>query len=222
MIRYGSYDIDLDLEALKLSARDQLSSETAKVTGLKKHNRFNRVDPDRKRQLQDYCNKLINHKFDWNFDYFHSGEPVGLHTDNDTVPWNETVSCRVDVGVIIPLEWNCQQPYTVNYDRISSVSKKMMYSNGEMRYKHNNEIFTYRNKWEYDEEVLRYNPMQTMYAREYADLKVHSVYEWKIGTAFIFDTARWHSSSWFLSTNDIPDISTEYKRSIIGFGSTDV
>ena len=38
----------------------------------------------------------------------------------------------------------------------------------------------------------------------------------------VFDTRRWHSSSWFLTDNKLPDVSTEYKRAIIGFGSTDV
>ena len=38
----------------------------------------------------------------------------------------------------------------------------------------------------------------------------------------IFDTKRWHSSSWFLSDNNFPEVSTEYKRAIIGFASIDV
>jgi hypothetical protein len=88
-----------------------------------------------------------------------------------------------------------------------------------MRYIDNDEICEYRDKWEYDNEALTYNPKGTEYYKEYADLKVDSVYEWKIGTAMIFDTRRWHSSSWFLKDDSLPDVSTEYKRSIIGFGS---
>ena len=38
----------------------------------------------------------------------------------------------------------------------------------------------------------------------------------------IFDTRRWHSSSWFLNEKMLPDVSKEYKRSIIGFASIDV
>lgn len=98
----------------------------------------------------------------------------------------------------------------------------MMYRKGEMRYRDNDEIFEYRTKWKYDEEVLKYNPADCLYAKEYADLKVDSVYKWELGTLMLFDAARWHSSSWFLSTNDIPEVSTEWKRAIIGFGSVDV
>ena len=54
------------------------------------------------------------------------------------------------------------------------------------------------------------------------DLEIHSVYQWRTQTCMLFDTRRWHSSSWFLSENSIPDVSTEYKRSIVGFGSLDV
>ena len=48
------------------------------------------------------------------------------------------------------------------------------------------------------------------------------MYEWKLGTAMVFDTARWHSSSWYPISKELLETSTEYKRAIIGFGSTDV
>ena len=126
------------------------------------------------------------------------------------------------IGIIIPLEWNSKQPYTVSYNRVSDVPRKLLYRKGEVRYTDNNEIFEYRDKWEFDEEVLKYNPKGTEYYKEYADLKVQSVYEWKVGTAVVFDTSRWHSSSWFLTEKMLPDVSTEYKRSIIGFASVDI
>ena len=53
-------------------------------------------------------------------------------------------------------------------------------------------------------------------------MKVHSVYEWKLDTMMVFDTARWHSSSWFLQTDDLTTVSGDYKQSIIGFGSIDI
>ena len=67
-----------------------------------------------------------------------------------------------------------------------------------------------------------YNPRGTVFYKEYADLKVHEVYPWKLNTAFFLDTKRWHSSSWWLSENDVPDVSVEWKRCIIGFGAYDI
>jgi hypothetical protein len=138
------------------------------------------------------------------------------------VPWDDKVECRVDVGVIVPLDWNCKQPYTINYNRIESLPRKAIFRKGEMRYTDNDEIINYRDKKELDDEVAKYNPKGTQYCNIYQDLKVHSVYKWEQGTAMVFDTKRWHSSSWFLSDSMLPDTSTEYKRAIIGFGSTDV
>jgi hypothetical protein len=98
----------------------------------------------------------------------------------------------------------------------------MIFRQGEMRYTDNNEIFEYRREWNYDSEVLKYNPENSEYFQEFADLKIDSVYKWEIGTVLIFDTARWHSSNWFLSSNTITGTSKEWKKSIIGFGSIDV
>lgn len=229
--RFGTYDINLDIENLNAEASTLLSTDKIKNTGSKKLNKFCNVSPDTKTHLWNYLNHTLDFFYDWNFEFFQSGEPAGLHTDYLAIPneWRPedekgviSRDCHLIVGVIIPLEWNCKQPYTVNYDKVTDVPRKLIYRNGEMRYADNNEIYHYRDKWEYDNEVLKYNPKGSLYHREYADLKVHSVYEWKVGTMMVFDTTRWHSSSWFLSTNDIVDNSNEYKRSIIGFGSADV
>ena len=115
-----------------------------------------------------------------------------------------------------------KQPYTINYNRVEESPRKVIFRKGEMRYTDNDEVINYRDKKELDEEVAKYNPKGTEYYKLYQDLKVHSVYEWKLGTAMVFDTSRWHSSSWFLTDNKLPDASTEYKRAIIGFGSTDI
>ena len=222
MYDFGSYKVNIDIEYHKNEFRNILAESKAKVTGLKGHNLFCSLSKEDKAVLQDYLVDLTGTFNDWNFDYFHSGEPAGLHTDYETVPWGDKVDCHTVVGCIIPLEWNSKQPYTVNYNKVSDIPRKMMYRKGEMRYRDNDEIFEYRTKWEYDEEVLKYNPADCLYAKEYADLKVDSVYTWELGTLMLFDAARWHSSSWFLSTNDIPEVSTEWKRAIIGFGSVDV
>lgn len=229
-IRYGSYDIDLDIEKCNAESTTLLQGDGVKTSGMNNFNRFISVPPSTKFFLTKYLNTNLGTTFDWNFEYFQSGEPAGLHTDYVSVPnsWRPkeegmiTHDCHIVIGVIIPLEWNCKQPYTVNYDKRSDVPRKMMFKRGEMRYVDNDEVFSYRTKWEYDPEVMLYNPMNTQYHKEYADLKLHSVYEWKLGTMMVFDTARWHSSSWYLSTDTIPEVSTEYKRSIIGFGSIDV
>jgi hypothetical protein len=228
---FGTYDTELDIEKLNNEAVNLLSSDKIKYTGLKNHNKFCNVSTPTKFFLWEYLNNKLNFFYDWNFEYFQSSEPAGLHTDYLAIPnkWRMedeegiiSRDCHLVVGVIIPLEWNCKQPYTINYNKTTDIPRKIIYRKGEMRYADNNEIVHYRDKWEYDEKVLKYNPKGTLYHREYADLKVHSVYEWKLKTMMIFDTSRWHSSSWFLSTNDLPESPVEYKRSIIGFGSADV
>lgn len=222
MYNFGSHDINIDIEYHKNKFKTILDKSQAKVTGLKGLNLFHSLDKDDKKFLHEYMNSITGIYNDWNFDYFHSGEPAGLHTDYDTVPWDDTTDCITVVGCIIPLEWNCKQPYTVNYNRKSDVPRKIIYRKGEMRYTDTNEIVPYRNNNKWDDEVLKYNPRSCMYAKEYCDLKIDSVYKWDINTVMLFDAARWHSSSWFLSTDDIPDNHTEYKRAIIGFGSIDV
>lgn len=229
-IKYGSFEANIDLNYHTAMSNELLNSSKVKSSGLNNHNSFINLLPEDKKSLSLYLNSLLKSNFEWNFEYFKSGEPAGLHTDYISIPnsWKPkemgiiTHDCHIVIGVIIPLEWNCKQPYTVNYNRISNVPRKLKYKNGEMRYLDNDEIFEYRDKWVYDEEVLKYNPKKTEYYKEYADLTVHSVYEWKRGTMLIFDTRRWHSSSWFLSTEKVPEVSTEYKKSIIGFGSIDV
>ena len=229
-INFGTYTFDLDVDFYNDESKKLLQSDNVKLTGFNNVNLFCNVLPETKKVLTDYLNEKVGMEFDWNFEYFKSSEPAGLHTDYESFEnsWKPkemgviTHDCHLIVGVIIPLEWNCKQPYTINYDRISTIPRKLIYRKGEMRYKDNNEIFNYRDKWEYDPEVLTYNPEGTEYYREYADLKIHSVYEWKKGTMMVFDTTRWHSSSWFLNTDKVVNPPLEYKKSIIGFGSIDV
>lgn len=234
VIRYGSNAIDLDIYKYHLESNSLLRSTNVKKSGSLGHNTFVSTPPDTKTYLSAYMNNYLNVKLDWNFEYFKSGEPAGLHTDYVSLPntWRVvdnnliTHDCHIVMGVIIPLVWSCNQPYTVNYDRVSNIPRKLIYRKGEMRYMDNDEVFKYRpdneNTWWYDSEVMKYNPPHTQYYKEYACLKVHSVYEWQLGTMMVFDTARWHSSSWFLTDNKLPTLSREYKQSIIGFGSIDI
>ena len=220
-MQYGTYSHELNVDQHNTNAQALFKSNNIKYTGAKNFNYFIDVPNDVNKTLSNYFSDKLGH-FDWVFQYFHSGEPAGLHTDYTVVPWDDKVECRVDVGVIVPLEWNCKQPYTINYNRVEEQPRKVVYRKGEMRYTDNDEIVEYRTDSILDDEVLKYNPKGTEYYKLYQDLKVHSVYEWKLGTAMVFDTSRWHSSSWFLTDNKLPDVSTEYKRAIIGFGSTDV
>ena len=226
MNKYGSINVDLNIEYYRNEADILLQSSKVKTTGRNNFNKFIKIPVESQTNLIEYFNKTLEGTYDWNWEYFHSGEPAGLHTDYISFPntWKlvngEVIyDCYVIIGIIIPLEWNSKQPYTINYNKTTDIPRKLIYKKGEMRYIDNDEVFIYRNKWEYDNESLLYNPKGTEYYKEYADLKVDSVYEWKLGTAMIFDTKRWHSSSWFLKDNILPDVSIEYKRSIIGFGS---
>ena len=220
-MQYGTYSHELNVDQHNTNAQALFKSNNIKYTGAKNFNYFIDVPNDVNKTLSNYFSDKLGH-FDWAFQYFHSGEPAGLHTDYTVVPWDDKVECRVDVGVIVPLEWNCKQPYTINYNRAEEFPRKVVFRKGEMRYTDNNEIINYRQENQLDQEVAKYNPGGTEYYKLYYDLKVHSVYKWEQGTAMVFDTRRWHSSSWFLTDNKSPDVSTEYKRAIIGFGSTDV
>jgi hypothetical protein len=86
----------------------------------------------------------------------------------------------------------------------------------------NGNIIQYREKYEYDPEIFKYHPEGTPNLIQYADLKIDEVFKWTTGSMYVFDTKKWHSSSWFLHTDHIPDVSTEYKFFIVGFGSIDI
>jgi hypothetical protein len=223
---YGSYNIDLDIEFYRNEAKIFLESEKVETAGRYNFNKFISLTKESKIDLTKYFANTLARDYDWHWEYFHSGQPVGLHTDYTAFPnvWNTAAKqeCHVVVGIIIPLEWNSKQPYTVNYNKITDVPRKLKYMEGEMRYVDNYEIFNYRDKWEYDTESLVYNPKKTENYKQFADLKIHSVYKWEIGTAMVFDTKRWHSSSWFLSDAELPKVSVEYKRSILGLGSINI
>ena len=220
MLKFGKYDINIDIEYHRQQCKE-LTANSTKISGFKKHNKLIEV-PDQAPFTLLAEQLTENEGLDWHFDYFHSGEPVGLHTDNDTVPWDEDTECQVIASLTIPLEWNCKQPYSIFYDKVSHVPRKMIFRKGEMRYTDSNEIFEYRTEWKYDDKVIQYNPEGTQYYKEYADLLLYDAYLWKPQTAALSDASRWHSSNWWLSEGTIPDISHEWKRAILGFGSRDV
>ena len=81
-----------------------LKNNNGKVTGANDLNRFCKIDNINQIQLTNCANSIVGKKLDWNWEYFHSGEPAGLHTDYERryydTDYNDTI-----VGIIIPL--NC-------------------------------------------------------------------------------------------------------------------
>lgn len=229
-IPYGTYNIDINTEWHNQNAEKLLNSDFVKFTGANNINKFCKFPQELREDISSYLNNKLEMSFDWTAEYFQSSEPAGLHTDYISTPnsWKPkeigviTHDCHLVIGVIIPLCWNSKQPYTVNYNRRVDTPRKLIYRKGEMRYADTGESISYRDKWTYHPEVLEYNPENTEYYREYADLTIHSAYKWEIGTMMVFDTRRWHSSSWFLSDNTVQNPPKEYKRSIIAFGSIDI
>jgi len=223
MLDFGKHLLNFDVKYFINQLEDYRSNPNRKVSGLKDNNYFVNIDPHDNKKLENFLNKRLDLEFNWNFEFFHSGEPVGLHTDYTIEPWDKETSCEVLVGVIIPLDWNTMKtPYTVNYNRTVDIPRKMMYKGGEMRYLDNNEVFSYRTLGDFDDEVLQFQPRDCEYINEYADLKIHSVCSWEIGAMILFDTKRWHSSSWFTESKTIVENSREYKEALVGFGSRDV
>lgn len=215
-------DHPFDLAELNREA-DELLAGSDKIRGVKNLNKFARVPQPKADAIVDLLTPHYGGKrYDWGFDYFYSGEPVGPHTDCDVVPWDDKVSCQVVSGCLIPLEWNCKQPYTIGYNRFEEEPRKLMRREGKMRYTDTNEEVIYQDKGIQDPVSEKYNPPGTFYHSMFGDLWVRDIYEWKLGTILLFDVHQWHSSSWFLSTDKIPDVSTEYKKMIVGFGSIDV
>jgi len=243
----GSYTFDykdedmIDLDFHREQLRNEIKSDNAKKTGAFDLNRFAKMEPleDRKK-ISRYINKMVGQKLAWGWEYFHSGEPAGLHTDWQTDYYckkdcyegrNGDMTHRTDVvaGCIIPLEWNTPvTPHTVNYNKLADNGKKLMYSKGELReFRNKDVVIPYRGEgtwrdWSYDPEVFKYHPIGSNYLGEFAELKVHSAYTWEVGTFMLFDPVRYHSSSWFLSARHLPksyDEATEWKRAIVGFAT---
>jgi len=213
----GLHTIDIDTKYWKKVFDNYKKEKAPKLTGKFNLNHFWQVTGEEKDYLNSIFIKLVPNVY-WYFETFESRAPVSLHNDKN-IKYND----EYDVydlqmyGVIIPLYWTCKTPYTIFYDKYTP--RKLMYKNNEMRYVDTNEIYTYSQDYTYDEAVLSFNPKNTEYYKQYADLKIFDVYEWKVGTAYIFDAGQWHSSSWFLSSNKINEFGNEYKQSINGLAS---
>ena len=225
---WNEYDIDLDLDYWLDASSIAFAEGKIKYTGENSLNIFSRVIHE-KQYLQHYTNELLGCKLDWSYDYFRTGVPVSLHHDYDTVDYIEPTTkklfkCRIVAGIFIPLSLNSDGDFhTLFYDKVSDIPKKLIWKAGHMRYR-DNSIYEYQSHNNIDKAILNYHPADTPFYKQgqFNNLKLHSVYTWKVGKAAVFNPAQWHSSNWFLKDNNIPTKVSEYKISLIGFGSIDV
>ena len=223
-IPYGTHPTISSIDIFKNKIDDFRNSDVKKKSGLKKNNYFSPMTDTENKLLMDELNTLMGHRFDWLFEFHHSGEPANLHTDYATVPWDDISDCQVIVGCIIPLSWSCAKPpYTITYDKVSDIPRKLMFHKGEMVYQDNKEIYSYQQEFPmWDDRIMFHHPKGTEYFRTFGDLRWHSEYKWDKSTMLVFDTRRWHSSNWWAKSTTVKEIESEYKESLIGFGSIDV
>jgi hypothetical protein len=219
-IPYGAHQTVSSIDIFKHAINDFRNSDIKKRSGRKQHNYFTQITNAQNKLLMDELNTRLGHHFDWRFEFHHSGEPANLHTDYAVFPWEDTKERHIVVGCIIPLDWKCiRTPYTVMYDKMSYIPRKLIYQKGDMVYQDNKEKFPYRQEFPmYDDRIMRHHPKGTEYFKTYGDLRLHSEYRWNMNKMLVFDTRRWHSSSWFTKSAIVPDVEIEYKESLVGFG----
>ena len=195
-------DINIDLDYFNKQIKDIENKPSVRYRGKDNSNIFATLEDDNKKYLASYLNNLLDINYKWSFSYCYTREPVGIHNDYETRQRN--------MGIIIPLSWECKQPYTFSFDK-ETLDGKVVFKQGEMRYLETNNIIDYRTDY-LDEFVKKVIPKnrQSMYN----GLKVYNTYKWKLHTLFIFEAMRWHSSSWFLEDNK----AGQYKAFINGFG----
>ena len=202
---YGTYEHDLDIQYHKKEAMGRMVGSDIKRKGYLNLNKFSRVTEDIDVGIP---------QLKWTFDYFQSNVPVGLHTDyfvNDE-------NYEVVAGIVIPLYWTCKQPYSITFDKFSN--EKLMFKNGAMRNSDNTTVINWQTHQYWDSALNLHFPKGVKYRKQMWDLKVADVYKWKEGTAFVFNTKQWHTSSWFLESSTLPNrIGGKWKMAIIGFGS---
>jgi hypothetical protein len=223
---WNEYNIDLDFSYWLDASSIALSKGKIKYTGDNGLNIFSRVVHE-KQYLKEYTNELLGCKLDWSYDYFRTGVPVGLHHDYDTVDYtdpttNKSFRCKIVAGIFIPL-YTDGDFHTLFYDKVSDIPKKLIWRAGYMTYK-DNSVYEYQLHNDIDESILKYHPQDTPFYKQgqFNGLKLYSAYTWRVGKACVFNPARWHSSNWFLKDNNIPTEVSEYKISLIGFGSINV
>lgn len=188
-------DIDINFYYHINRVKNINERNNVRETGANGLNKFSLFDKEETDELQKNINSIFNLNYRWSFNYCHTPDPVGLH--NDYIE-------NVKYGVIIPLDWNIEQPYTITFDRETD-NGKILYKNGSAYYKETGKLIEKLSD-SIDPKVAEYIPESRWHM--YKGLNIHNVFEWKIGKVFLFETHRWHTSSWFYG----------YKSFINGFG----
>lgn len=234
---FGSYDLSSfeNFDFLIKNCPKTLDNKDIdfKYTGQNSVNRFCRIEKEVNKNLESFLNNKHNTDYDWTFEYFHSAAPVGIHTDYDKRVYpnpdkNGIKYYEMVAGFIAPIEWTCKQPYTLNFDRLQVEPRKIMWKpdhkskqpEPNLRYLDTNEVINYRTTGKITNNIEKYVPEDCVMYEQMQDIEIHDVYKWEIGTYMLFDTRRWHSSSWYSSKKKYNDLDlSEYKRSIIGFAT---
>ena len=84
--KYGSVKLSFDPLKYLQEANSVYESKDAKKSGRNNFNKFNSVGKQTKEDLVNYWNNQFKLDYDWTWEYFHSGEPAGLHTDYLSFP----------------------------------------------------------------------------------------------------------------------------------------
>lgn len=218
---FGQHDIDINLDIWKDKFTKIKKITSPKMSGVHKGNKHYKFLQEDRDILTEKMNNLFDTNLNWFFEFFYATEPVGLHNDYLQQYWDEQSDTRDIAGILIPIEWNCKQPYTIFFDKFSE-GNKLIFRKGEMRDYKTNDVVEYRPTGIVNEEIKKYHPIGSSLHKQFADLKLKEVYAYKKNTAYVFDTRQWHSSSWFLDKLTVEPDRLEYKLIITGFGAIPV
>lgn len=188
-------DIDINFFYHQNIIKNISQRDNVRTIGKNGLNKFSNLDIDDRLELGEKINNIFGLDYRWTFDYCYTPDPVGLHNDFEKDVVN---------GIIIPLDWNIEQPYTLTFDR-ETRDGKILYKEGNAYYKDSGKLIE-KTSDELDPEVIQYIPESRWHI--YKGLKLHNVFKWEIGKVFLFEANRWHTSSWFYG----------YKSFINGFG----
>ena len=218
---YGKRQLDIDIQQWKDKFYNSYIQNDFKKSGVNKGNRHYKFTQDDRELFTKIINPLCNIKLNWFFEFFYATEPVGLHNDYLQQYWDEESDTRDVAGVLVPLDWDSKLPYTIFFDKFTE-DTKLIFRKGEMRNYKTDEIYHYRDTEEVDAEIDFYHPPKTTLRKQFANLKIESVYPYEKNTGYIFDTRQWHSGSWFLNSTTVEPDRTEYKLIISGFGALNI
>lgn len=211
-------DIDLDKWIEKFYKIYKDKSDDFKISGAFKGNTHYKFTLDDRISFAKDIPFIRDSKLQWFFEFFYATEPVGLHNDYLLTNMSNGDIIRDKIGILIPLEWNSKQPYTLFFDKFTEDSK-LIFRKGEMRHHKTNEVYSYRHSDDIDKEIDFYQPIGSKNRRQYIDLKIVDIFTYKKNYSYVFDTRQWHSGSWFIDNLTGEPEEKKYKLIISGFGS---